>query len=449
MSNTQRSVLGKAPSGWTVAELQDLGSWGGGKTPRKSNQEYWNGETPWVSPKDMGGSVVRRTEDHVSQVALSEKNLTVYEAGAVMVVFRSGVLRHTFPVATCNRPFTVNQDMKVLTPASGVDNRFAFHLIDHLGPVVLQKATKVGTTVESVDTDSFMSLSVGLPTLSEQRRIADVLDTVDAAIQDTESVVEKQEQVKTGLHQDLLTRGLDADGRLRNPEREPEAFRETDLGDLPEDWEINTLETVASSPEEVIIGPFGSNLKASDYREQGVPVVFVRDVVRSQGFEWNSEIYLEPQKAEELSSHSVRPGDVVATKMGDPPGEAVVYPDWMPEGIITADIIRIRPGESVLPEWLAAFINGWPVRSQVRGIMGGVTRAKVTVRDFRKIRVAVPPMSEQQRIVSRMSEGAHVIDEEKSYCRKLNQLKMGLVQDLLTGQVRVPEAEARVDEVVA
>jgi type I restriction enzyme S subunit len=276
-----------------------------------------------------------------------------------------------------------------------------------------------------------------------------VLDTVDAAIQETDAVVEKQKQVKTGLLQDLLTRGLDADGRLRNPERESEAFRETDLGYLPRTWEVETLETVATSPDEVIIGPFGSNLKASDYREQGVPVVFVRDVVRSGGFEWNSEIYLEPEKAEELSSHSVLPGDVVATKMGDPPGDAVVYPDWMAQGIITADIIRIRPGEDVLPDWLAAYINGWPVRAQIRGIMGGVTRAKVTVRDFRKIKVALPPVDEQRRVVTRMNTGSRLIEEEKHYRAKLRQLKTGLMQDLLTGRVRVPEAEDRVDEVIA
>jgi type I restriction enzyme S subunit len=206
--------LGITPVDWKVVELRDLGSWGGGATPRKSNQEYWHGNTPWISPKDMGDSVIRRTEDYVTSHAISDTNLSIFGPGSVVVVFRSGILRHTFPVATADRPFTVNQDMKVLTPGIKVSDDFALHLIQYLGPKVLRRATKVGTTVESVDTDSFMSLCVGVPPLPEQRRITQRIDAVRTLSEELGEEIAKLNKLKVALMQDLLT------GRVRVPEAE-------------------------------------------------------------------------------------------------------------------------------------------------------------------------------------------------------------------------------------
>ena len=119
--------------------------------------------------------------------------------------------------------------------------------------------------------DEFRVPRIPLP---EQRRIADVLDTVDAAIQETDRVVEKQEQVKTGLLQDLLTRGLDADGRLRDPEREPEAFRETELGITPRAWEVKRVGEIATHVSS------GSTPKGGKkvYQQEGIPFIRSQNV---------------------------------------------------------------------------------------------------------------------------------------------------------------------------
>lgn len=443
MSSTQKSVLGAVPSEWKVVELRDLGSWGGGKTPRKSNQEYWNGETPWASPKDMGGPVVHRTEDHVTQVALSEENLTVYDPGSVMVVFRSGVLRHTFPVATCNRPFTVNQDMKVLTPGSEVDNRFAFYLIDHLGPVVLQKATKVGTTVESVDTDSFMSLSVGVPRLDEQHRIADVLDTVDAAIQETDRAVEKQEQVKTGLLQDLLTRGLDADGRLRDPEREPEAFREVKhFGKIPRDWTVTRLVELVPRADYGISSSLDYGRETPVLRMNNLDdgEVVLNDVKSS-----------DDPKAKELL---LEPNDVLfnRTNSKEHVGRTAIWRGQVEQMSFASYLVRLVPDENRLnPEYLNLWLN-WP-RTQLairQFATPGVSQVNINPTNLRKTLIALPKsVNEQRRIVAAANRHREWIKSEQAYREKLRRLKTGLMQDLLTGRVRVLEVEDRVDELVA
>jgi type I restriction enzyme S subunit len=393
----------------------------------------------------MGGSVVRRTEDHVSQVALSEENLTVYGPGAVIVVFRSGVLRHTFPVATCNRPFTVNQDMKVLTPEDGIDNRFAFHLIDHLGPVVLQKATKVGTTVESVDTDSFMSLSVGLPPLPEQRRIADVLDTVDAAIQETDNVVEKQEQVKTGLLQDLLTRGLDADGRLRDPEREPEAFRETEIGQLPDVWKIQSVGDICVR----VTKGTTPTTHGFEYVERGIPLLRVNNIDEHGRVTTEDSKFITSEAHESMDRSMLRPGDVLVSIAGTIGRTAVVRDEITPANINQA-VALVRLQTDVLrPEFLRTYLASKRGQSAMMQNSVQLAQANLSLTQIKQTSVPVPPVEEQDRILEALRSHEARTTTEIDYGNKLHSLKEGLMQDLLTGQVRVPEAETRVDEVVS
>lgn len=446
----KKSLLGQVPHDWTITTVGELGKWGGGSTPRRSEADYWNGSTPWVSPKDMKGSVIRRTQDYVTDEALTATSLTRYEPGSVMVVFRSGILRHTFPVATADMPFTVNQDIKVLNPSSAVHERFAFYLLDCIGPLVLRRATKVGTTVESVDTSTFMDLKVGLPTRSKQRRIAEVLDTVDAAIQQTDAVIAKQQQVKTGLLQDLLTRGLDEQGRLRDPERHPEQFKDSPLGRIPKAWELLTIDEIASS---AIDGPFGSKLKTSHYVEQpGVRVVRLQNVGNGV-FDDADKAYVSEEHAEALKRHEVKGGDLLVASLGDtthPVGRACMYPAGAPHAINKADCFRIRTDPKVaMPPFVMHALNCSYTRKDVNGLIQGVTRDRINLTNLKQVRLPIAPLGEQERVVEKVAAQSECIDSEYRHAGKLKSMKSGLMQDLLTGAVRVPEAEAAVQEVVA
>jgi type I restriction enzyme S subunit len=429
----QKSILGLVPDDWNVLELGDLGSWGGGSTPRKSNYEYWGGSMPWVSPKDMGESVVRRTEDHVTKEALSQTNLSVYRPGSVVVVFRSGVLRHTFPVATLDQPFTVNQDMKVLTTRNEIDDRFAFHLLRCMGPMVLQRATKVGTTVESVDTTSFKSLPVGIPAFSEQRRIADVLDTVDAAIRETDDVIAKQEQVKTGLLQDLLTRGLDSEGRLRDPEANPGAFRETELGRLPKDWGIARISEVGK----VVTGTTPSTSRP-EYYDGEIPFARPAEVA-------NKRCVLDTEKS--LTEEG-------ATKARMLPPEAVLVTCIGNLGRVAQagrrmatnqQINSIIPGSEIDSAFL--YYAASVLERQMRAEAGLQVVPNVNKTRFSSLYLPLPEIAEQKRIVALLKKQDGAKSSELDYSNKLQTLKTGLMQDLLTGRVRVPEAEERVQEI--
>jgi type I restriction enzyme S subunit len=104
----------KPQSRWTETRLKYLCRIVGGGTPAKENLEFWNGYIPWVSPKDMGAFYVSDAEDHITTEAVAASATQIVPKGSVIVVVRSGILRHTIPVAVTTRHVAINQDMKAL-----------------------------------------------------------------------------------------------------------------------------------------------------------------------------------------------------------------------------------------------------------------------------------------------------------------------------------------------
>lgn len=282
-------------------------------------------------------------------------------------------------------------------------------------------------------------VNIPLPPKRQQEKIAAILTSIDTTIERTEALIGKYQQIKAGLMHDLFTRGMLPNGTLRPPRAEaPELYQQTVIGWIPREWElVRMVELAADRKGSTTIGPFGSDLVATDYRLEGVPIVFVRDVKES-GFEWNSETYVSEKKAIQLSAHTVKAGEVLATKMGLPPCISCLYPEWMPTGVITADMIRLSPDVTKVDgHWLTTAINQDRVKRQVAAITAGVTRMKVTLADFRGIKIAKPGLDEQRLISERLHAAQSVSDAEMTRVKKLQRQKLGLMQDLLTGKVPV------------
>ena len=168
-----------------IITIGELGSWSGGKTPSMDNSDYWeNGTKPWITSKDMKVSTLEDTEDHITEKAVSEASMTVYPPNGVAVVTRSGILKHTLPVAFVPFATTVNQDIKMLVAGEGVLPRYAFHAIQGKSPDILAKANKQGGTVDSLEFKKFLDYKIPLPSLEIQKRLVEVLDNFDAICSD-------------------------------------------------------------------------------------------------------------------------------------------------------------------------------------------------------------------------------------------------------------------------
>ena len=215
---------------------------------------------------------------------------------------------------------------------------------------------------------------------------------------------------------------------------------------LPTGWTWVTPEDVASAhPYALAIGPFGSNLKVSDYRRAGVPLVFVRHI-RAEQFERDGSPCVSAAKARELSAHSVRGGDVLITKMGDPPGDSALYPLHLPTAIITADCLKWSIDSRVGHAKFFVYALRTPaVRHHLLSITQGVAQRKMSLGRFKTISFPCPPFREQARIVevldsytSRLDAAVANLEAAK---RKLRAYRASVLTAAVEGRLVPTEAE--------
>ena len=158
------------PKGWKWCKLEDIVSFGGGKTPSMDNKEYWdNGKHLWVTSKDMKCSHITNSLMKITDKALV--GMTLYEKGTLLVVTRSGILRHTLPLSILEKPATVNQDLKTISPHIQELSEYLYVIIKANEHIILKEYHKDGTTVDSIDFDKFRCLPIPLAPIAEQKRI--------------------------------------------------------------------------------------------------------------------------------------------------------------------------------------------------------------------------------------------------------------------------------------
>lgn len=144
----------------------------GGKTPSTSHEKYWNGDICWTSPKDFRSLEISDSEDKISEEAI-KAGYKVYPAGTILGVFRSGILRHSFPVAVTRIETAINQDLKAMDVRPELIDKNYFLLYLHsFQKLILEMSSKVGVTVESINSDEFLEIPIVLPPLNKQIEIA-------------------------------------------------------------------------------------------------------------------------------------------------------------------------------------------------------------------------------------------------------------------------------------
>lgn len=168
--------LGEIPAHWRTKKLKFSVSFTGGGTPSKENPDYWKGDIPWVSPKDMKSEEVATTEDYITDAGLKESSTHLVQTACVLIVVRSGILKHTIPVAINQCEVALNQDMKALIPSSELNPSFLKLVILGNQNPFLEIWRKQGATVESIEHELLANTHVPLPPLIEQQHISACID---------------------------------------------------------------------------------------------------------------------------------------------------------------------------------------------------------------------------------------------------------------------------------
>ncbi|MDY2809873.1 MAG: restriction endonuclease subunit S [Candidatus Faecousia sp.] len=163
------------PENWAWARLSSFGVFSSGKTPSMSNPQFWNGNIPWVTSKDMKRPVITDSEMYISELAASSMQL--YPAGTLLLVARSGILKRLLPLCKLGIDSTINQDIKAFSLYDIELSEWLFYGIKAFEPYILKELVKSVTTVESLKFDEFSAMLIPVPPLSEQRRIIAAIKT--------------------------------------------------------------------------------------------------------------------------------------------------------------------------------------------------------------------------------------------------------------------------------
>lgn len=418
--------LASLPATWGLKSLSDIASVFGGSTPSREVSRFWNGNIPWVTPGEVTSlptPELRHTREQITPEGLSSCGTVVLPAGALIVTTRATL----GAVALLTSPTATNQGFKSLVFRSA-DPRFYYYILGRMRGELERLAS--GTTFLEISARDFSAIRVPEPPLAEQSAIRGILDAVDQQVQQTEQLVAKLKLVKQGLLHDLLTRGIDDNGELRDPDRHPEQFKDSPLGRIPQEWKAVTLEQVIDPLRPVVYGILMPGQGFPD----GVPVVKVKDIYGGQ-INTAELLLTSPAIDHEYRRSRLCEGDLLFTIRGTV-GRTAFVPPELAGANITQDTARLAI-KGACPPFVQSYLDMPKPRRFVENHTIGVAVRGINLRDVRKIPVAHPPLREAAAIATRISTADKVIRQERVRTSKLRLLKQALMDDLLTGRIRV------------
>lgn len=355
--------------------------------------------------------------------------------GPAVVVPRKGSLGNPQFIG---EPFWPADTTYAVLPKPKVDAKWLYYSLAAFDLTKLNEATGV----PSINRDWLYRIKLGSDEFDGQRRIAEILSTVDEAIEQTETLIAKYQQIKAGLMHDLFTRGVTPDGHLRpSCAQAPHLYKNSPLGWIPNEWEVKRLGAILKQCGGYLqTGPFGSQLHAHEYQHEGVPVVMPQDI--NDGIISTDQIArIVERKAEELSRHRMRVGDIVIARRGELSRAAAIaesHEGWL----CGTGCFLLRLGRSALHSDFASCVYRHDlIQRQIAGMAVGTTMPSLNNTVMERLFFPLCDPEEQLRITERLGNLDQFLWFIEHQADKLRQQKHGLMHDLLTGRVRVTVAE--------
>ncbi len=283
----------------------------------------------------------------------------------------------------------------------------------------------------------FSKIHVDLPPLPQQNRIAKILSTVDEAIEQTEALITKTQQIKAGLMHDLFTRGVTADGQLRPPLKEaPQLYKESPLGWIPKEWDWDTAGNIASS---IVPGRNKPTLDGGPF-----PWITITDIQNSKVISSEEELSVSAISIRSAGGRTVPAGTVIMSCVGE--FGIVAIADC--ELVINQQLHGFVCSDRVHPGWLMHTLR--MQKPFLDRIATQTTIKYLNKAGCESVPVLLPDPDEQAAMVDRLSSVETTIQTEQGVLRKLAATKAGLMHDLLTGAVSISaEMQADSEEVAA
>ena len=385
--------------GWETGILGKLCRISIGGTPTRNNPTYWDSgketENLWVSIRDMNQRVITDTAEYITDTGIKNSNAKTQYQGTVLLSFKLTIGR----VAFAGRKLYTNEAIAALE-TDNLDSTFLYYGLQQWD--LLQDVDQAikGATLNKAKLNK---IQFDYPTpIEEQTQIAAILSTIDRAIEQTEAIIAKQQRIKTGLMQDLLTKGIDEDGNVRS--EATHKFKDSPLGRIPAEWEVKTLNKVASLQR-------GHDIREIDLIPGNCPVIASSGIIGFHKF-----------------STSSAPNVVVGRKGSIGNVHYIDSDFWAHDTSLF--VTNFFGNHEKYVYYL--FSN---LKLERFGTKSG--SPSLNRNDIHPLLVGIPNSTEQRKIVRVLSECDKSLTGFSEELEKNKRRKTGLMQDLLTGNVRV------------
>lgn len=409
--------LNALPARWGTYKVLELFDVETGTTPSTREKGFWeHGNVIWITPSDLskltGRLYINESERKITARGLKESNLNLLPKGSIIISTRA-------PVGYVNviaEPAAFNQGCKGLI-AKNLDSvcpEFYYYYLLFKKKFLENQSS--GSTFKELSKDALENLPISVPPLPEQRKIAEVLSTVDTAIQKVESAIEKIGRLKRGLMQRLLTRGI---GHKK--------FKESEVGLVPEEWEVLQIGTITKEHKQ----GFYTN---ENYSEDGINLVRITDL-QNPGISYST---MPKIKIDEniFKQFKVDVGDFLIARSGAI-GRYGIVKNSTP-CVFASYLIRFRfDNLRVDTSYFGKLFESFYISNELRKITQGATNKNINAHNIKKIQIPLPHLSEQCKIAEILGAVDEKLGLERRRREKLEWVKKGLMADLLTGRKRV------------
>jgi len=431
LSSTDSGVqwLGQIPCHWQVRPLGRCVSISGGSTPSKEKPAFWNGDVPWVSPKDMKRLLIDDSEDHITQDALGETRITLIPPPAILIVVRGMILIRDFPVGVNTIPVTINQDMKALRPAPCFFSLYLAHQLNAIRQAFFAIREESAHGTQCLRTEMWKNVAVAIPPVAEQQQIVAFLDRktakIDALIAKKERLIELLLEKRTALISHAVTKGLDPSVPMKDS---GVAW----LGEIPAHWDIIQSRRVFKV----------RNVPALDSDEQLTASQKYGMLPQTEFMELEGRRVVVTIKGVESLRH-VEPNDFVISLRSFQGGI-----EWCKlRGSVTFHYVVLKPVKTIHPAYFGRLFKSSVFIQALRATTDFI-RDGQDLRYSHFILVPLPlvPMDEQAAIAEFLDKETAKLDSLINVAQKtidlLREYRTALISAAVTGKIDVREEVA-------
>jgi len=412
----KQTEIGRIPKEWQVVKLKEISlDFIGGGTPSTTNSDYWNGDIAWMTSAHINGREVVTGQRYITKEGLQNSATNVVPKYNLIVATRVGIGK----VVINKIDIAISQDLTGIVLDKNVSNPdFLYWYITNNENIL--KSMAQGSTIKGILRESLGNLQLPLPPLPEQQKIAEILSTVDEAIEKVDDSIEKTERLKKGLMHELLTKGIGH-----------KEFKDTAIGRIPKEWEVKKVGDLFK----VETGTTPSTRQKKYWDRGNVIWITPADMSKLNGKIWikDSERKITDKGLKETNLILMPIGSIIISTRA-PVGYVAVIRESATFNQGCKGLIP-RNTDEISSEFYTYYLLS--KKKTLENLSGGSTFKELSKNTLENLIIPLPFLPEQKKIAEILSTVDKRLELLRSKKAKLERIKKGLMNELLTGRRRV------------